>query len=574
MRSNTSISISLCELVLGSNQAAAGIHINPIALKSILDSLIAVLAEQKIPAIIWAKLPRGEVWQAELDRYIQSDSPPEAVFLFKNQRENGADGQGIVSTTLPRCPFPNCQDEPDNSEGISAPVFSIPLSPESPLRREYFLVVWSVRFRGLVIAQRPHTEPIATEQGEDGQEKPHSLLTVCSFKPELIEQVLEGLEHIVLASRSHELPDLEVTLEEELSLPSDRENPTQELPDLTQELPDLEVTLEEELSLPSDQGNPTQELPDLDATLEEEFSLPSDLVNHWQTLMAALPLQESSLEWIEQLLIKQLQQQEESWQRSHAHRQQAEHLVEVLQLHNQELIHAIHLKDDFLNRVGQELRTPLTTIKTALTLLNSSSLKSPQRQRYMDLIAKECDRQSSLITRLLDLVQLDQIVDQSAIQPVRLVDVVPGVVSTYQPIAAEKGIRLTYIIPDELPPILCTPHWLKQIVINLLNNGIKFTPAGGQVRVRAKRQADWVQVEFRDTGTGIPTAEIPKIFDRFYRVRQSGDELSGAGLGLTIVQQLLLHCGGSISVQSKLSEGSTFTVLFPVYKSATESEQA
>jgi signal transduction histidine kinase len=113
-------------------------------------------------------------------------------------------------------------------------------------------------------------------------------------------------------------------------------------------------------------------------------------------------------------------------------------------------------------------------------------------------------------------------------------------------------------------------NWLKQIVINLLHNGIKFTPRGGQVWVRAKQQGDYVQLEIRDTGIGIAPSEIPKIFDRFYRVRQSTDDSSGAGLGLTIVQQLLLHCGGSISVKSKLGEGSTFNVLLPVYRNPSE----
>ena len=106
-------------------------------------------------------------------------------------------------------------------------------------------------------------------------------------------------------------------------------------------------------------------------------------------------------------------------------------------------------------------------------------------------------------------------------------------------------------------------------MINLVHNGIKYTREGN-VWVRAKQQGDYVQLEVRDTGVGIAPSEIPKIFDRFYRVRQTGDDSSGAGLGLTIVQQLLLHCGGSISVKSKLEEGSTFNVLLPIYKSPSE----
>jgi signal transduction histidine kinase len=206
-------------------------------------------------------------------------------------------------------------------------------------------------------------------------------------------------------------------------------------------------------------------------------------------------------------------------------------------------------------------------MKMALSLLNSPQLKPTQRQRYLQMLNTECDRQNSLINGLLDVMQLDRVAEQTGPQPVRLGDIVPGVVSTYQPLAQEKGIMLAYTVPEELPPVSCFSPWLKQIVINLLHNSIKFTPTGGQVWVRSRLQGDYVELGFRDTGIGIPPSEIPKVFDRFYRVRPvAGEDPGGAGLGLTIIQQLLLRCGGSISVKSKLGEGSTFTVLLPIYK--------
>jgi signal transduction histidine kinase len=131
---------------------------------------------------------------------------------------------------------------------------------------------------------------------------------------------------------------------------------------------------------------------------------------------------------------------------------------------------------------------------------------------------------------------------------------------------------LAYTVPTDLPPVFCSTAWLRQIAINLLHNSIKFTPNGGQVWVKASVQGDYVQLEFRDTGIGISANEIPKIFDRFYRVRvSSSEDLGGAGLGLTIVQQLLLRCGGSISVKSKVGEGSTFNVLLPIARSTQSS---
>ncbi|MBN3923334.1 DICT sensory domain-containing protein [Nostoc sp. NMS4] len=256
-----------------------------------------------------------------------------------------------------------------------------------------------------------------------------------------------------------------------------------------------------------------------------------------------------------QLLAKQLLRQDE------INRQIITVRTNKLEQQNQELHNKEQLKDEYLKNVCQELRIPLTHMKTALSLLNSPNLKPPQRQRYLQMLNTQCDQQNSLITGFLELVQLEQNLEGTTLELVRLSDIVPGVVSTYQPVAQEKGIMLAYTVPTELPSVWCVSGRLRQIVINLLHNSLKFTPNGGQVWVRARNQGDYVQLEFRDTGIGIPENEIPKIFDRFYRVRTAATEdYGGAGLGLTIVQQLLLRCGGSISVRSKLSEGSSFTV--------------
>ncbi|MEH2255178.1 DICT sensory domain-containing protein [Nostoc sp.] len=256
-----------------------------------------------------------------------------------------------------------------------------------------------------------------------------------------------------------------------------------------------------------------------------------------------------------QLLAKQLLRQDE------INRQIITVRTNKLEQQNQELHNKEQLKDEYLKNVCQELRIPLTHMKTALSLLNSPNLKPPQRQRYLQMLNTQCDQQNSLITGFLELVQLEQNLEGTTLELVRLSDIVPGVVSTYQPVAQEKGIMLAYTVPTELPSVWCMSGKLRQIVINLLHNSLKFTPNGGQVWVRTRNQGDYVQLEFRDTGIGIAENEIPKIFDRFYRVRTAATEdYGGAGLGLTIVQQLLLRCGGSVSVKSKLSEGSTFTV--------------
>jgi signal transduction histidine kinase len=252
----------------------------------------------------------------------------------------------------------------------------------------------------------------------------------------------------------------------------------------------------------------------------------------------------SALGPIEKLFNKQLQRQDEF-------------NCQITQQRNQKL----YSEDEYLSSLCQELRIPLTHMKTALSLLNSPHLKPAQRQRYLQMLNTECDRQNYLIIGLLDLAQLEQNLEETKLEPVRLRDIVPGLVSTYQPVAQEKGIMLAYTIPADLPPVWCVSGGLKQIVINLLHNSIKFTPKGGEVWVTASLHGHGILLEFRDTGIGISESDLPKIFDCFYRVRSGlTDDLASAGLGLTIVQRLLWYSGGSISVKSKLDQGSIFTV--------------
>ncbi|MBO3461112.1 ATP-binding protein [Aetokthonos hydrillicola Thurmond2011] len=263
---------------------------------------------------------------------------------------------------------------------------------------------------------------------------------------------------------------------------------------------------------------------------------------------------------INQLFAKQLQLQDK------INRLITNKRIAKVQHQKQKLLKTVKLKDECLSSVCQELRTPITHMKTALSLLNSPTLKISQRQRYLQMLNNECDRQNSLISGVLDLVELERNLEEMTLELVRLSDVVPGVVSTYQPIAQEKGIMLAYTVPTDLPSVWCVSGGLKQIVINLLSNSIKFTPNGGQVWVMGRLQGDYVQLDFKDTGIGIPESEISKIFERFYRLRSSATEdPGGVGLGLTIVQQLLRRSGGSIVVQSKPSEGSNFTIQLPTF---------
>ncbi|NES43079.1 ATP-binding protein, partial [Moorena sp. SIO2C4] len=298
----------------------------------------------------------------------------------------------------------------------------------------------------------------------------------------------------------------------------------------------------------------------------------ADQLSHWETLLAPPETLNSTL--LTQLLLKQVQRTEEIVQNTLATQPIGETnpsppsppaVPESVVVGKNSLSKVEpYMSDEILQRVAQELRTPITNMKTALKLLDASQMKLAQRQRYIGLLYKECDRLNSLVAGLLELVQLEGDPQTDQTLPLKLADIVPGIVSTYQPLAQEKGIQLGYTIPANLPSVLFSEVGLRHIVINLLHNSLKFTPAGGKVRVQGTRKGKYVQLIFSDTGIGIAESDIPKIFDSFYRGRSTPREDLGAGIGLTIVQQLLQRGGGSIAVVSRFGQGSQFKVLLPI----------
>ncbi|HEY9646985.1 MAG TPA: ATP-binding protein [Chroococcidiopsis sp.] len=513
--------LSLYELALSSEHPPHPLQVSPTTFKSMVSVLLDTLIDQKISATLWIKMPKGDAWKAEIERFKKASPVLNSIYLFQSVNEGIAkasaddllDAEGVIDR------FDDVGLIDDQSYAIAdssdfSTVQYFTLAADSQLRREYFLLILSEELCGLVLAHRPRSvkrpksegsgaEGVSSKLGsgvDDDQERKHPLLGLCSFEPKTLKRVLAG---VIQAGKA----GLTVV--------------------------DPAITT---------------------------------LLGEWDGLVDSLDSAPLNPIVMGSVFTYQVQQQEEVWHSSAAYRRQAD-MASVLRLENEELSTSVRSKDEFLKNIGQELRTPLATMKTALSLLNSPNLKPAQRQRYMDMLSQECDRQSALITSVLDLVQLESDTEQIPTQPLRLMDIVPGVVSTYQPLAQEKGVMLAYTIPDDLPAVSCPGPYLRQIVINLIHNGIKFTPQGGQVWVKAKSQGDLVQIEVRDTGIGIDANDIARIFDRFYRIRTSGgDEASGAGLGLSIVQQLLVHCGGSISVKSKPNEGSAFTVLLPVYR--------
>ncbi len=535
--------VSLYELALGDAQAPSLLQVSPTTFKSMLGSFLDLLIDRQIPATLWLKLPQGEVWTAEIERYRAAATASYTLYLLGSTVSSVADEAVIAEVEMPEVEMAEVEmaeravvEMAELPIAIDSKTIRLPLSADTPLRREYLLQIVSPDFCGLLVAHRPR--PVRQQAGLTPQSgsPPGSNLNAKGSQPE---------------ARKAEARKAEASAEDDL----ERRHPLNALCSFDLQAMQRVLTGISGAIL----GEPSE------SSFNPAYTTLKGLINQWYVLVsecAGSPLKPDILSY---LFTKQVQTQEEIWHSTALHRRQAE-VATLLQMENEEFQNAIRLKDEFLTTVGQELRSPLATMKTALSLLNSPSLKPAQRQRYLDMLTHECDRQSSLITSVLDLLQLEKVDDRIPAQPLRLQSVVPGIVSTYQPLAQEKGIVMAYLIPDELVAVACTASWLRQIMINLLHNGIKFTHSGGRVWITAKPQGDYVQVDVRDTGVGIPQSDIPKVFDRFYRIRPGTNDVSGSGLGLSIVQQLLLRCGGSISVKSRLGEGSTFSVLLPIFR--------
>ena len=221
------------------------------------------------------------------------------------------------------------------------------------------------------------------------------------------------------------------------------------------------------------------------------------------------------------------------------------------------------IRKDFVANVSHELKTPITSIKGFSETLIDGAMKDEQLGNYfLSIILKESERMESLIQDLLDLSKIEQQGFKLAIQHVDISEVLEEIIIMLQGKAEEKKVQLKLESKEKRVNVVGDVHRLKQIFINLINNAIAYTPPAGEVNVFFENLENEVNVRVRDTGVGIKEEEIPRIFERFYRVDKARSRNSGGtGLGLAIVKHLVEAHNGSISVQSKTGEGATFSVI-------------
>ncbi|MEW6296181.1 MAG: ATP-binding protein [Thermodesulfobacteriota bacterium] len=254
------------------------------------------------------------------------------------------------------------------------------------------------------------------------------------------------------------------------------------------------------------------------------------------------------------------------------------------------------IRADFVANVSHELRTPLTAIKGyAETLLNGALKEPDTARRFLTIIDRHSERLSRLIEDLLTLSNLELGKTELRSEEVLLPELVGEVFEVVKDKSQRGGVTLIERLPPDLPPLMGDSDRLHQLLINLIDNAVKYTPAGGTVTVTARTvpardvlphsqeearggdlrgaavrtadaalPGDWIEIAVTDTGCGIPASEIPRLTQRFYRVDKARSrELGGTGLGLAIVKHIVQAHGGSLRIESQMNRGTTVRIWLP-----------
>jgi two-component system phosphate regulon sensor histidine kinase PhoR len=239
---------------------------------------------------------------------------------------------------------------------------------------------------------------------------------------------------------------------------------------------------------------------------------------------------------------------------------------------------------EFVVNVSHELRTPLTAIRGyAETLLDEGLEDREETRKFLEVIHRHAERLGRLLNDLLDLSNIELERTPLSIQPLATADVARQAAAILLPQAEQKAIRLVTQVPDDLPPVRADRDRLVQILVNLIDNAVKYTPEGGTVTISAAvlpfggadvsesqhrstaAPQHAIEIAVEDTGIGIPERDLPRLTERFYRVDKARSrELGGTGLGLAIVKHLVQAHGGTLEIESELGKGTRVRITLPV----------
>jgi two-component system phosphate regulon sensor histidine kinase PhoR len=245
----------------------------------------------------------------------------------------------------------------------------------------------------------------------------------------------------------------------------------------------------------------------------------------------------------------------------------------VLVLHDiTDLRRADQVRRDFVANVSHELRTPLTAIRGYVEALVDEPPDAAQTRHFLEIVARHSGRMERLVTDLLRLARLDAKQEVLDVAPCEVQQIVGAVVADLSQAIEAKGQRITVAVAPDAGMIDADPAKLHDILRNLVENAVNYSPEGAHVRVDAARRDGLIDIVVSDSGPGIPPTDLTRVFERFYRVDKARSRPGGTGLGLAIVRHLVELHSGTVTAENRPEGGARFTVTLPVQKTHRSSD--
>jgi two-component system phosphate regulon sensor histidine kinase PhoR len=229
-----------------------------------------------------------------------------------------------------------------------------------------------------------------------------------------------------------------------------------------------------------------------------------------------------------------------------------------------EVRRAEQVRRDFVANVSHELRTPLAALKAVIDTLHAGAIEDKvTANQFLSRADAELDRLVAMVEELLQLSRIESGELPLAFREVHIGDLISTAVDRVRPQAERQGLKVSVSVPPSLPSVRADRDLLERAMVNLIHNSVKFTPRGGSIEVSARSDNGLVTIDVSDTGEGIDAADLPRVFERFYKADRAR-RAEGTGLGLAIVKHTAEAHGGNVKAASELGKGSTFSLSIPV----------
>jgi PAS domain S-box-containing protein len=221
------------------------------------------------------------------------------------------------------------------------------------------------------------------------------------------------------------------------------------------------------------------------------------------------------------------------------------------------------IKSDFVNTVSHDLRSPLTSILGYAELIERAGPVNELQQEFIRRVQASVQNITYLVDDLVNLGRIEAGLDTRR-EAFDLRELIDQINQNFKKVIARKGAELTVDLPEDMPDFFGNPVQIRQMFEHLIDNSVKYSQPGGKIDITGEIEQDQIIIQFKDSGIGIPPADLPFIFDKFYRASNVDNETTGTGLGLAIVRSIVQSHAGRIWVESNIGEGTVFTIVLPV----------